>query len=75
MSLGGGNSPTLDLAVNAAVDAGIHFAVAAGNERSKMLVTLLQPLPPILSLLVPLLADDRAYFSNWGKVCYCCSWF
>ena len=32
MSLGGGKSPTLDRAVNGAVDAGLHFAVAAGNE-------------------------------------------
>ena len=31
-SLGGGKSPTLDRAVNGAVDAGLHFAVAAGNE-------------------------------------------
>lgn len=30
MSLGGGKSPALDRAVNAAVDAGLHFAVAAG---------------------------------------------
>ncbi|EAT77703.2 hypothetical protein SNOG_14851 [Parastagonospora nodorum SN15] len=34
MSLGGGKSTTLDLAVNAAVDAGIHFAVAAGNDNA-----------------------------------------
>lgn len=30
MSLGGGKSPALDTAVNRAVDAGLHFAVAAG---------------------------------------------
>lgn len=30
MSLGGGKSPTLDVAVNRAVDGGLHFAVAAG---------------------------------------------
>jgi cerevisin len=30
MSLGGGKSPSLDQAVNKAVDAGLHFAVAAG---------------------------------------------
>jgi cerevisin len=32
MSLGGGKSPALDRAVNGAVDSGIHFAVAAGND-------------------------------------------
>ncbi len=31
MSLGGGKSPALDRAVNAAVDSGIHFSVAAGT--------------------------------------------
>lgn len=31
MSLGGGKSPALDRAVNAAVGAGLHFAVAAGS--------------------------------------------
>jgi cerevisin len=31
MSLGGGKSRALDDAVNAAVDAGLHFAVAAGS--------------------------------------------
>jgi cerevisin len=36
MSLGGGKSTLLDQAVNAAVDAGIHFAVAAGNDNAGM---------------------------------------
>jgi cerevisin len=31
MSLGGGTAKTLDAAVNAAVKAGLHFAVAAGK--------------------------------------------
>jgi cerevisin len=31
MSLGSGKSPSLDLAVNGAVESGIIFAVAAGN--------------------------------------------
>lgn len=34
MSLGGGKSTALDRIVNAAVDAGIHFAVAAGNDNA-----------------------------------------
>lgn len=34
MSLGGGKSPSLDKAVNGAVDNGLHFAVAAGNENA-----------------------------------------
>ena len=31
MSLGGGKAQSLDDAVNAAVEAGLHFAVAAGK--------------------------------------------
>ncbi|CAI4211077.1 unnamed protein product [Parascedosporium putredinis] len=34
MSLGGGKTEALDRVVNAAVDAGIHFAVAAGNDNA-----------------------------------------
>merc|ERR1712169_107920 len=51
MSLGGGKSRVLDLAVNAAVDAGLHFAVAAGNA---------------ITVGASTLADERAYFSNYG---------
>jgi cerevisin len=55
MSLGGGKSPLLDQAVNAAVDAGIHFAVAAGNDNADS------------CNYSSTLADERAYFSNYGK--------
>jgi len=34
MSLGGGKQATLDKAVNAAVELGLHFAVAAGNDNA-----------------------------------------
>jgi cerevisin len=40
MSLGGGKSPALDLAVNRAVDAGLHFAVAAGKSRQLVIKSL-----------------------------------
>jgi cerevisin len=36
MSLGGGKSVALDEAVNAAVDTGLHFAVAAGNDNRQV---------------------------------------
>merc|ERR1711981_352842 len=52
MSLGGGKSPTLDAAVNAAVDAGIHFAAAAEKA---------------VTVGASTLEDTRAYFSNYGK--------
>lgn len=67
MSLGGGKSPTLDLAVNAAVDAGIHFAVAAGNDNAD--ACNYSPAAAIKAVTVgaSTLGDDRAYFSNFGK--------
>ena len=67
MSLGGGKSPTLDLAVNAAVDAGIHFAVAAGNDNAD--ACNYSPASAVKAVTVgaSTLGDERAYFSNYGK--------
>ncbi|KAF1816382.1 vacuolar serine protease [Eremomyces bilateralis CBS 781.70] len=67
MSLGGGKSPTLDMAVNAAVEAGIHFAVAAGNDNADS--CNYSPAAAKLAVTVgaSTLADERAYFSNYGK--------
>lgn len=67
MSLGGGKSPSLDMVVNAAVRAGIHFAVAAGNENQDACNT--SPASAELAICVgaSTLSDDRAYFSNWGE--------
>ncbi|KAK5099175.1 proteinase B [Lithohypha guttulata] len=67
MSLGGGKSPTLDLAVNAAVDAGIHFAVAAGNDNAD--ACNYSPAAAVKAVTVgaSTLGDERAYFSNYGK--------
>lgn len=67
MSLGGGNSPTLDMAVNAAVEAGIHFAVAAGNEDQDACNSSPASAANPITVGASTLSDDRAYFSNWGK--------
>ncbi|QLG74419.1 hypothetical protein HG535_0G03020 [Zygotorulaspora mrakii] len=67
MSLGGGKSPALDLAVNAAVAAGIHFAVAAGNENQDACSTSPASAEGPITVGASTLSDDRAYFSNWGK--------
>ncbi len=67
MSLGGGNSPTLDLAVNAAVDAGIHFAVAAGNDNGDSCSHSPAAAEKVVTVGASTLADERAYFSNYGK--------
>jgi cerevisin len=67
MSLGGGKSVTLDLAVNAAVDAGIHFAVAAGNDNADSCNYSPAAAEKAVTVGASTLLDERAYFSNFGK--------
>ena len=67
MSLGGGKSPSLDLAVNAAVQAGIHFAVAAGNDNADACNYSPAAADKAVTVGASTLSDARAYFSNYGK--------
>ncbi|KAH7366588.1 peptidase S8/S53 domain-containing protein [Pyrenochaeta sp. MPI-SDFR-AT-0127] len=67
MSLGGGKSTTLDLAVNAAVEAGIHFAVAAGNDNADSCNYSPAAAENAVTVGASTLLDERAYFSNYGK--------
>lgn len=67
MSLGGGKSRVLDLAVNAAVDAGLHFAVAAGNDNADSCNYSPAAAENAITVGASTLADERAYFSNFGK--------
>lgn len=67
MSLGGGKSVTLDAAVNAAVEAGIHFAVAAGNDNADACKYSPAAADKCVTVGASTLADERAYFSNFGK--------
>jgi len=67
MSLGGGKSSILDQAVNAAVEAGIHFAVAAGNDNANSCNYSPAAAENAVTVGASTLADERAYFSNFGK--------
>ena len=67
MSLGGGKSITLDLAVNAAVDAGLHFAVAAGNDNADSCGYSPAAAAKAVTVGASTLLDEKAYFSNFGK--------
>lgn len=67
MSLGGGKSTALDLAVNGAVRAGVHFAVAAGNDNDDACNYSPAAAENAVTVGATALSDDRAYFSNWGK--------
>lgn len=66
MSLGGGKSSLLDQAVNAAVDAGIHFAVAAGNDNADSCNYSPAAAKNAVTVGASTLLDERAYFSNYG---------
>jgi len=75
MSLGGGKSTSVNSAVAAAVDAGIPFVVAAGNDNSD--ASLYSPASEPKAITVGSTdigvsgqnsADIRSYFSNYGKL-------
>ncbi|KAI8344632.1 serine protease 1 [Chlamydoabsidia padenii] len=67
MSLGGGKSRSLDIAVNGAVDAGIVFAVAAGNDNADACNYSPASAENAITVGASTLSDERAYFSNYGK--------
>ncbi|KAG0171245.1 serine protease [Apophysomyces sp. BC1034] len=67
MSLGGGKSRALDAMVNAAVDSGITFAVAAGNDNADACKYSPAAAESAITVGASTLADERAYFSNYGK--------
>nr|POF22143.1 alkaline protease 2 [Quercus suber] len=67
MSLGGGKSPALDQTVNAAVDVGLHFAVAAGNDNADSCNYSPAAAEKAVTVGASTLSDERAYFSNYGK--------
>jgi len=67
MSLGGGKSRALDDAVNKAVSAGLHFAVAAGNDNRDACDYSPAAAEKAVTVGASTLADERAYFSNHGN--------
>lgn len=67
MSLGGGKSKGLDDAVNAAVDSGLHFAVAAGNDNKDACDYSPAAAERAVTVGASTIGDQRAYFSNHGK--------
>lgn len=67
MSLGGGKTQALDRVVDAAVAAGVHFAVAAGNDNADACNYSPAAAADAVTVGASALDDSRAYFSNWGK--------
>jgi cerevisin len=66
MSLGGGKSNALDQTVNGAVESGLHFAVAAGNDNRDACSYSPAAAEKAVTVGASTLADERAYFSNYG---------
>lgn len=67
MSLGGGKSEALDIAVQDAIAEGIHFVVAAGNESSDACRTSPANVPEAITVGASARNDQRASYSNFGK--------
>jgi subtilisin family serine protease/chitodextrinase len=66
MSLGGGDSAILDMAVNRAIDAGITFVVAAGNSNINACSGSPNKVPAAITVASSTSSDTRSSFSNWG---------
>lgn len=67
MSLGGGRSVTLEKAVDRAVDSGVHFAVAAGNDAEDACEYSPAAASGPVTVGASTSSDTMAYFSNYGK--------
>lgn len=67
MSLGGGRSLTLETAVNRAVDAGVHFSVAAGNDSEDACEYSPAAASGPITVGASTATDTLAYFSNHGS--------
>lgn len=67
MSLGGGRSLTLEKVVDRAVESGVHFAVAAGNDAEDACDYSPAAASGPITVGASTSADTMAYFSNFGK--------
>ncbi|KAK7679918.1 hypothetical protein QCA50_017078 [Cerrena zonata] len=67
MSIGGGATDALDLATNAGSKAGLHIAVAAGNDDSDACEYSPARANGPITVGASDNADNKASFSNWGR--------
>ena len=68
MSLGGGISSSLDTAVNNAINAGVTFAVAAGNSNTNAANSSPARVAAAITVGSSTINDARSSFSNFGSV-------
>ncbi|WP_027481108.1 S8 family peptidase [Deinococcus pimensis] len=67
LSLGGVTSASLDSAVQNAINSGVTFTVAAGNENKDACTTSPARLPAAITVGATTSTDARASFSNYGS--------
>ncbi|KGQ95690.1 cerevisin [Candida albicans P37005] len=67
MSIGGGISDALDLAVNAGTKAGLHISVAAGNDNADACQYSPARATGPITIGASNIRDEKASFSNWGS--------
>ncbi len=67
MSLGGGDSAALDAAVQNAIDAGVTFVVAAGNDNANACSGSPNKVPDAITVGATTNTDARASYSNYGS--------
>lgn len=67
MSLGGGKSLALEKAVNAVVESGVHFCVAAGNDNEDACNYSPAGAKEAITVGASTNRDEIAYFSNIGR--------
>jgi len=67
MSLGGGRSIALERAINKAVEGGLHFSVAAGNDNADACNYSPAAASGPMTVGATDQSDSMAYFSNHGK--------
>jgi subtilisin family serine protease len=68
MSLAGSYSPALEAAVQASINSGITYVVAAGNDNINATNTSPGGLPSVITVGATDRKDKRASFSNYGRV-------
>ncbi|BCY14003.1 S8 family peptidase [Actinoplanes sp. L3-i22] len=66
MSMGGENSPSLDLAVEDSIASGVTYVVAAGNEDTSAVWSSPADVPAAITVGATDSKDKRAFFSNYG---------
>ena len=67
MSLGGGGNTAMDAAVANSINAGVTYAVAAGNDRGDACLYSPARVAGALTVAASTSGDERSFFSNYGR--------